>query len=237
MKRYCESPSSLTLYLTCPQRYAFKYRDKLPDPMGAAAQLGTDFHNAAYRTWAARGYKHLPIGTFTPQICAMLDALYQHPEVQKLPTEFAFPPEQKVKYDYGNGTLFGVIDMGLTDGSVNDFKTSSKKWTEEKVRENFQHLSYTWLARMTKLSPATIFRYIVVTTGNNPFVQVITIHVTQEYIDAYIKQAQEITGYIELDLFYPTPSRACNYCPYKNVCPAFTQPSHAATGRIPLEQD
>ncbi len=232
MKRYCESPSSLTLYLTCPQRYAFKYRDKLPDPMGPAAALGTAFHNAAYRTWQRRE----AADETDPQIRAMLQAMYQHPDIQQLPTTFSFPPEQKVKYEYGNGTLFGVIDMGLTDGSVNDFKTSGKKWTEQKVRENFQHLSYTWLARMTKLSPATVFRYIVVTTTPNPFVQVITIHVTQEYIDAYIKQAQEITGYIDLDLFYPTPGRHCNYCPYKNVCPAFTQPTNA-TGRIPLEQD
>lgn len=231
MKRYCESPSSLQLYLTCPQKYAFKYRDKLPDPMGPEAELGTRFHNAAYQTWEKRDTSMI----LDPKIRGMLDAMYSHPEIQALPTSFSFTPEQKVKASYGNQDLFGVIDMGLTDGSVNDFKTSKKKWTEQKVRENSQHLAYTWLARQTKLSPATTFRYIVVTTTGNPFVQVITVKVTDEYIESFLEQCRETTGYIDLDLFYPVPNRFCDWCPYKNICPAFTPPTHV-TGRIQLEQ-
>lgn len=233
MKRKFESPSSLTLYLTCPQKYAFKYRDKLPDPAGAAAILGTDFHNAAYRTWESRDAS----GEEHPQIRKMLEAMYAHHEIEKLPRTFSFEPEQKVSHSYGDQELFGVIDMGLTDDSVNDFKTSSKKWTEQKVRENFQHIAYTWLARMTKLSTAKTFRYIVVTTTPNPFVQVITVNVSDEYIESYLEQARATTGLIDLDMFYPIAGRHCYYCPYKNICPAFNPIPNVPKERILLEQD
>ena len=238
MKRNYESPSSLKVYLDCPQKFAFKYRDKLPDPSGPAAILGTAFHEAAYATWEAGTVDTTDALPFMhdEQIMRMLKALYAHPEIKKLPRTFHCPPETSITYDYGTGKMKGIIDLCLTDGSVNDFKTSSKKWTEQKVRENFQHLCYTWLARAANISPATVFRYIVVTTGANPFVQVITIRVSQEFIDNYIQQVKEITGYIDLDLFYPTPGQHCYYCPYKNVCPAFNQPQHVAR-RIPLEQD
>ena len=221
MRRRAESPSSIAIYCECPRRYAFKYVEKLPDPMGPAAALGQAFHSMAYETW------HLQdIGNCEdPLVCKMLRAMYDHHDVKALPhsqLEEGKTCEYQLKADLGNQTLFGYVDLLLDDVQYAvDFKTSGRPWTKEKVEEQQQHLAYTLGLREIGRSEVKRFLYIVVTTNKNPQCQVITLDVTPEAVQGYHDKFLGAVDMIELDLFPATPCNACRWCPWKNLCPAY----------------
>jgi CRISPR/Cas system-associated exonuclease Cas4 (RecB family) len=219
MRRFSESPSSLSTYTGCPQRYLYKYKEKLPDPAGAAAETGKLFHNAGYASWDSMSAEHPD-----EQISKMLKALYQKPEVQALPHPKLIHGkncEMKITANLGIQNLYGIIDIAIEDIAI-DFKTSGKAWDAAKVEDATQHLAYTYALRQLKLSPVRRFYYIVVTTAKNPQCQVIELDVSQEACERYAETARGAVKRIGLDLFMPTPTpRMCGWCNFKGICPAF----------------
>lgn len=225
MKRYSESVSSITTYFKCPKKYDFKYIQKLPDPSGPAAELGTAFHKAAYMTWDRQAWD---CGKVNGQYVEdMLRAMYMHPEVAALPHPKLVEGENcefKLEADLGGeNRMLGYVDVLLDEVEYAiDFKTSSRPWDEKKILENFQHLSYPLGLRLIGRSKVKKFLYIVVTTKGRPQCQVITLDVSDEVCEAYRRRHFDAVKRISLDLFMPTPTRQeCGWCPYKKLCPAW----------------
>lgn len=225
MRSY-QSASSCNIYDLCPQKYKFKYVDKLPDPSGPAAELGTRIHNAIYATWAERKAEHSDLF-----IKIALTALYTHREVQALPAARIIDgkaSEHKIDVPCGKTQLNGYIDMMLEDGSLVDFKTSKSLFSSEKIQEQRQHLFYVYGAlKMGWLPPNQfpyLFRYVVVTTAKSPTVQVIKFNVSQSALEEFERDFNLRTYKIQLshdlNMFPHNPGSHCYMCPYKNICPA-----------------
>jgi hypothetical protein len=224
--RTAESASSCSIYDLCPQKYKFKYVDKLPDPSGPAAEFGKKFHEAVYASWNDRAAVHSDL-----QIHAMLHALYKYPKVQELPALREITgkaSEHCIDIPCRQGRLYGFIDMILEDNSLNDIKTSKSAFTAAKRDEQRQHLFYVYGAlKMGWLEPNKFpykFRYIVVTTAAAPLVQVLTFNVTekalQEFEEDFGLRLTKIELSFDTGLFPHNPGAHCRFCPFKNVCPA-----------------
>lgn len=238
MRRRSESPSSIKCYMTCPKKYQFKYLHKLPDPAGPEAEFGTRFHEAAYASWFSRDSKHED-----PKISKMLAAMYDHPDVQRLPhcplvqhkslsamdtvTDILKPQnatgicEYNLDVQCGDQRIFGYVDLILPTGIAIDFKTSKKAYDREKIDSLLQHFAYTYGLRRLRVSEVKNFLYIVVTTSGNPRVQVINLTISDAVLQKFEERFNKEVFKISLDLFPTQTGSQCNYCPYRNVCPAF----------------
>lgn len=211
-----ESPSSCYTYDHCPQKYKFRYIDKLPDPSGPAAELGKKFEDIVYPRWnTGRSHIHEE-----PKIEAMLKVLFAG-SIHL--TNYA-STQNKIDVVCGASRLLGYLDILHTDNSITDLKTSKRLWDTKKLGETQQHIAYPYGAMKMGLIPnifPVVFRYLIVTTDAVPKVQIIELNITEEdfksYEDIFIERVRKI----QLDIFPPKKTYECNWCPYKNLCPAW----------------
>lgn len=217
MREY-ESPSSCYTYDHCPQKYKFRYIDKLPDPAGAAAELGKRFEDLVYPRWNFdRQWQHED-----PRMSGMLEALFGDDRVKKLPAHRTI--QQKIDVPCGKIRLLGYMDMLHTDNSITDIKTSKSLWTNQKLSETQQHIAYPYGAMKAGFIPNTfpvLFRYLIVTTGLMAKVQIIEVLITEEDFVRYERGFIERANRISLEVFPPKKTYECNWCPYKRICPAW----------------
>lgn len=222
MRRKYESPSSIQMYRRCPQQYAFRYRDKLPWPPSDAMEFGSAFGKAVYDTW--HECKHDAYKGGNAQIIKMLKVLYSHPDVIKMPRDKMIVGkncELKVTLQGKTHSMFGIMDMLLSDDSINDVKTSGKPWNMDRIKSAVQHLFYTY-ARKKLGHKVKNFRYIVVTTQANPKVQIYNINISDESLKEFERGFVENLKSIDLDIFPPMMGGHCGWCPYRSICPAYS---------------
>lgn len=216
MREY-ESPSSCYTYDHCPKKYKFRYIDRLPDPSGAAAELGKRFEEIVYLRWntgRARGHEDRKMER-------MLQVLFNDPSVKSLPDYASI--QNKIDVVCGDSRLLGYLDILHTDNSITDLKTSKRLWNTKKISETEQHIAYPYGAMKMGLIPEAfpcIFRYLIVTTDENPKVQIIELKITKEDFQQYERRFTERISKIKLDVFPALRTYECNWCPYRGICPA-----------------
>lgn len=218
MREY-ESPSSCYTYDHCPQKYKFRYIDKLPDPSGPAAQLGIAFEDIVYPLWNERAYKEQE----DMKMDGMLRCLFSDIKVQKLANHKS--TQNKIDVPCGDSRLVGYLDMLHEDNSITDLKTSKNPWDTKKLSETQQHIAYPYGAMKMGLIPnvfPVIFRYLIVTTDSAAKIQIIELKITEEDFKEYERSFYERIKKIQLDIFPTKRNYECNWCPYKRLCPAWT---------------
>ncbi len=212
--REFESPSSCYTYDHCPQKYKFRYIDKLPDTVGKAAEFGIMFENIVYERWNnGRSCTHE-----NKKIESMLKVLFTNDIVNYKSTQ------NKIDVECGNSRLVGYLDMLHEDNSISDIKTSKKLWDNKKISETQQHIAYPFGAMKMGLIPnifPVTFRYIIVTTHVKPRLQIIELKITKSDFNKYEKSFYERINKIKLEVFPPLKTNECYWCPYRNICPAW----------------
>lgn len=224
--RYSESPSSCALHDQCAQKYKFKYIEKLPDPVGPAAEFGKKFEDVVYPRWNDQRRESRWSYPQDPKIERMLHALFRHEEVMQMPSARAF--QVKIDVPCGQTRLYGFLDLHLMDDSIVDLKTSGKPWDDAKFNASEQHIAYPFgmvRAGMIPRKFPIIFKYLIVTTTANPQVQIITVKISEDALIKYERKFDERIEKIklesELDMFPTNRGTHCHYCPYRNLCPAW----------------
>lgn len=220
--RYSESPSSCAMHDQCAQKYKYKYIEKLPDPVGPAAEFGKAFEEVVFPRWNDRGDTIHP----DEKISRMLRALFNSQEIAGLSNAKAF--QVKIDVPCGQTRLFGYLDMHLEDDSIIDLKTSGKPWDDAKFNASEQHIAYPFgmirMGMIPKKFPI-IFKYVIVTTTVNPQVQILTAKISEEALVKYERKfndrLEKIKLETELNMFPTNRGSHCHYCPYRNLCPAW----------------
>jgi len=144
------SPSSIVKWRACRRRWSYQYVDKLPDPAGAAAALGTAVH-ALLERWLLRGVPPSEAGTKAGDIATrMLGTLPTHHQTEaiqlRVEEHFAFSMGTPGGKDWA--VYHGFIDASWWEGSmkvVRDHKTSGNlQWakTEDELAEDPQRIIY-----------------------------------------------------------------------------------------------
>jgi hypothetical protein len=106
----------------------------------------------------------------------------------------------------------GIIDVQLSDGTMIDFKVSSRKWSPTDIAENKQSTAYAMLYGYD-----TDFEYHIGLRANkNPAVQVVKLQRTQDDVDQYVQHLQNVVAQMrELEDGRTDPATCTGYCNQK----------------------
>ena len=256
------SPSSASVFTGCPRRWQFKYVDRLPDPSGHAALVGTFAHRVlellcqgtpAERTlgqakdlartaWdefaATEDYVGLALNqdearAFRWQAWLAIAGLW---DIEDPSTVEVVSTEQKVKVELGSVPFKGIIDRVDRIGGnlvVSDYKSGTLP-------------AYRW--RQDKIQQVMLYAAALQAhTGQRPSrarllylgQRVLDVRVTQSRIDNALGMLAEAWAEIDkacaADDFEPHPSVLCGWCPFVTECPEGRAEllSRADEGRLP----
>jgi len=192
------SPSAVSEYENCPQLYKYRKIDKLPEPPSLDAERGTLVHT-------------------------ILQDLFEFPSHERTPDE-ATHREMHLENDFDtNVYLHGYVDRldiaPTGEVRIVDYKTgkSPKPGWEEKAL--FQLRVYALLYwKNTGVLPR-LLQLIYLGDG-----RVVKSSPTQADVEAVEKVlhrvAKDIFISVEKEYWPPKPSRLCDWCYFKSICPA-----------------
>jgi putative RecB family exonuclease len=245
------SPSSLSTFEQCPLKFKYNKIDLIPDKPGKEAMLGNFVHDvleALYKlpsnertvqsarvlageiwasTWAEMVTPLIrssqEIKNFRWQAWFCIENLWLVEDPQ------AISPiglESELNHSLGGVKVKGFIDRytkSLSDGIViSDYKTG-KTPRKEWVSDKFEQLRiYAAIMQETQMFPVTDLELIYLKDGVK-FNEVIT----EDSMSATIQRIQRIKESIDKrcsdGYFEPVKSRLCDWCSYKNICPAWSR--------------
>jgi RecB family exonuclease len=243
-------------YRQCPLRYRYAYQDRLPPEPSPHLSWGASMHAALERWWTSK----LPAA---PGVDVLLQALYdcwddtgfegmereeklawyRHAQevLRRHHARFAtsYVPAVAVEEWFclplgPDLEVVGSIDHVARTASggigIVDWKTNKRAKTREDVRGSLQLAIYALAAvELWGQEPEWVALDFVV-----PGVRVT---VAREDIDtdAALAALYEVAERVRAEAFAPSPSRLCDYCDYRGLCPAFAGEGPDVPGRAVLE--
>ena len=244
------SPSRVNDFSNCPQLYKFRAIDQIPEPISLDAERGTLVHSVLEQLFEApaplrtlvTALEILPT-TWKSQIVKKPELQTQVSDVKEwldrasslLTTYFsleaptAFEPtarELHLEMDLSEEIyLHGYIDRldiaGTGEVRIVDYKTgkSPKPGWEEKALFQLRIYALIYWRNHGVLPRLLQLMYL----GNG---QLLRSTPTQSQLENTEKKlfaiAHEIITAIETEVWLPRPSRLCDWCSFKAICPAFT---------------
>ncbi len=235
------SASAIETYAACPKKFYFRYEWNLPGEPASALLYGSAVHKALAALFAAhRLGKPLPLAALLETFAANFTAtgftdLHHHKllleQGRKRLTEFyarqhaaGFPAvlatEHRFSIEVDGVTLIGSIDR--VDGagaavSVMDYKSGNPK-SEEQAEKSTQLAIYALAAESEwKQQVAAIAFYNLETNEE------VSASVTPAVLAAVHKTIAETAADIRKGDFAATPGTCCNWCDYRELCPATVQ--------------
>ena len=256
------SPSSAAAFVNCPRRWRFKYVDRLPDPSGHAALVGTFAHRVlellcmgepgsrtveaakglAREAWeefaSTEDFQKLSLDAeearaFRWQAWLAIAGLW---DIEDPATVEVVSTERKIEVELGSVPFVGIIDRIDQVGQdlvVSDYKSGMLP-------------GYRW--RQDKIQQVMLYAAALQSdTGKRPSrarllylgQRILDIRVTQSRVDDALAMLTE--AWIEIDQacgrdeFEPRPSVLCGWCPFVEQCPEGRADlaARAEAGRLP----
>lgn len=245
------SPSRVSDFSNCPQLYKFRAIDQLPEPISLDAERGTLVHSVLEKLFDSPALTRtletaleiLP-GSWQEQVeakPALLENITDRKEwldratalittYFSLESPAAFEPTSRefhVEMDLSEEIyLHGYIDRldiaSTGEVRIVDYKTGKapKPGWEEKAL--FQLRIYALIYWRNYGVLPRLLQLIYLGDG-----QLLRSTPTPTQLENAEKKlfaiADEILKAIELQIWQPKPSRLCDWCSFKNICPAFTR--------------
>jgi CRISPR/Cas system-associated exonuclease Cas4 (RecB family) len=219
------SMSRLNEYERCPQRFYFKYVEKLPEIQENAGFLGAMIHQAIAKALRGEEWEstlmELKFDDIEEAKIKVLEAL----KISKglgaivgVETKFALTEDGVItKFDGNDAWFRGIIDL-LTmnehgDYEVWDWKTGHSKPTA------FQVFTYAWAVEKALHKKVSKVGYVLLTSG-----EVLEFEVTDEKIRWAEQKIKSLIQRLENDdKFTPKVGSHCAYCSYISMCPLAQQ--------------
>jgi len=227
------SYSSVTSYLQCGKKWKYRYVEKLQEESGDALQFGSAWHkmlSAHLKTrtplnewWQENGIEQVDIASFdlgtkmltSTDIVTTIQGLQVDRESLDMKSELTVSGVPV--------PIIGYIDAIGIDGVPIDFKTASKKWTQDQADTSLQPTFY--LASLEQMGLITLpakFRYIIFTKTKYPAVQILETTRTHQDVFNLHGLIGEVWQSIAKETFLPTdPSNwwcGAKYCGFWEVC-------------------
>ncbi len=242
------SPSRISDYENCPQLYKYRVIDRLPQPPSLDAERGTLVHSVLHELFESPRNERTPVKTAEILPSAWKSQLENKPELQEMitsekewldraqslldtyfnienPTEFeATHREIHLENDFAQDVyLHGYVDRldiaPTGEVRIIDYKTgkSPKPGWEEKAF--FQLRVYAFLYFRSSGVLPKLLRLIYLGDGRKVERPVnssdlISVEKTLNRV------AADINNSISQENWPAKPSRLCDWCYFKNICPA-----------------
>ena len=244
------SPSRAGDFKTCPQLFKFRAIDRLDEPPSAAMARGTTAHLALeglfdlppvertpealvrlFRTaWnelrAEPGYSTLfPTREAEREWgLASLDLVRRYFDIEDPSRVEPLQREWPLELALDGVPLYGILDRidEQADGSlvITDYKTGSAPPERYALGAFFGMKIYAVLVRRLTGKMPTELRLLYL---SGPTLYTLDVHAQQ--LDAMERQVSAlwsaIQRAIDRDLYPPCVSRLCDYCSFREICPAF----------------
>ena len=245
------SPSSLATFEQCPLKFRYNKIDLIPDAPGKEAMLGNFVHDvleALYKlpnadrtvpsarilaaqvwqsTWEEPVSKVIrsaaEIKKFRWQAWFCIENLWL---VEDPTTVNPIGLESELNHAVGGVVLKGFIDRytkSLSDGlTISDYKTGKTpraNWLSDK----FEQLRiYAVIMQDTQMFPVTDLELIYLKDGVK-FKEALTEEATTSTVERIRRIKSSIDERCETGVFEPVKSKLCDWCSYKNICPAWSR--------------
>jgi putative RecB family exonuclease len=242
------SPSRVSEYENCPQLYKYRVIDQLPQPPSLDAERGTLVHTILHDLFENPAKERTPQNALDllpsrwraqveakPELAAIIssekewldraNSLLQTYFTLEDPTAFdATHRELHLENDFTSDIyLHGYVDRldVAPTGEVRivDYKTGKapKPGWEEKAL--FQLRVYALLYFKTNNVIPRLLQLIYL--GDGKLVKSVPTLADLESTEKTLKRvAKDIFASVEKDYWPPKPSRLCDWCYFKNICPA-----------------
>ena len=244
------SPSAVSEYLNCPQLYRYRKIDKFPEPPALAAERGTLVHTVLHDLFESVAVDRTPKTAIDLLPSRWSAQLREKPELLKMVTNekewldqaaallttyftlenpAAFEATYRELHLENNFEtdvyLHGYVDRldVATSGEVRivDYKSGKapKPGWEEKAL--FQLRVYALLYWKSNMVLPRLLKLIYLGDGKivNNTPTIAELESTERVLK---KVAEDIFTSIEKDFWPPRPTRLCDWCYFKSICPAHT---------------
>lgn len=233
------SYTSLETYIQCPQKFKFQAVDKIKTPKSKATVFGTIIHSALK-------FLHSPGAVIPPldKVVGHYQSIWNSDVFSDTQEqEIYFEEGQNILKNYYNSndlaslhivdletrfevpfqdyTLTGIIDridkIGEDQYEIIDYKTSKSLPSQEDIDQNLQlslyrlGITHRWpnlKIDQVKLSLYFLKHGVKLSTSR-----------TDDELEATKAKVANVISDIESKRFQPTPSKLCDYCGYKSICP------------------
>lgn len=233
------SYTSLETYIQCPQKFKFQEIDKIKVPKSKQIVFGTIIHSTLkflhnnrtvipsieqvlehYKNiWNKDVFSDPEEGElYFEQGQAILKNYY---EANSAATSHIVDLETRFGVPFENHILTGIIDridkVGENQYEIIDYKTSKSLPSQEDVDKNLQlslyRLGITNRWPNLKLGQVTLSLYFL------KHGMKLSTSRTEDDLEATKAKISNVVSRIEAKQFEPIPSKLCDYCGYRNICP------------------
>jgi putative RecB family exonuclease len=242
------SPSRAGDFKTCPQLFKFRAVDRLPEPPTVYQARGTTAHLALQRLFDRPAAERTPAALYdlfraawqelrTTEYEGLFDSveeerawgveslelLANYFSVEDPSTIEPIDRELDLREELDGMTIRGILDrMEEIDGRliITDYKTGKAPPEQYALPAFFALKIYALLIRHRTGRTPDAVRLVYL---NGPTVY--EIPVSGDQLDAMYRQVRALWTAIEKALeeerFPPRPGRLCDWCSFKDICPAF----------------
>jgi putative RecB family exonuclease len=217
------SPSSVNDYNNCPQLYKYRSIDRLPQPPSLDAERGTLVHTVLHDLFECIASERTPetaIDLLPSRWQAQLEAKPELLDMVSNEKEWLDRASSLLKvYVYLHGYVDRLDIAATGEVRIVDYKTgkSPKPGWEEKAL--FQLRVYALLYWKTTGVLPRLLQLIYLGDGklvkSNPTLE--DLESAEKFLH---RTADDIFISIEKDYWPPKPSRLCDWCFFKTICPA-----------------
>lgn len=258
------SPSRAGDFKSCPQLFRFRAIDHLPEPASPYQARGTTAHLALQRLFDLPAEQRTPDALFNlfrrawEQVRALeypdlftsveeerawgLESLQILANYFSVEDPAGFDPlarEMDLREDLDGITIRGILDRmeRAPDGRlvISDYKTGKAPPERYALPAFFALKTYALLVRRRTGEAPDLLRLIYL---NGPVVYELEVNAAQ--LEAMDRQLRALWAAIErameLDQFPPRPGPLCDWCSFKDICPAWvgasasSEPAGVAAG-------
>lgn len=240
------SYNQIRQYQTCPKKYYFSYIKEIQIPINEKIFLGTVFHSVVEYYLQKQIEGQVPeneevLNTFSERFNAgqkKNDIIWKTPVNKNKERGISFikyflndiapsieplmvEKELEVDVPEIGIKLRGIIDLVEKDFSITDFKTTTSKWSKERINSSFlQMVIYKYLFEQSFGNIGSELKFIIVYSKNSLNIKHQQLSMKSE--DANLNKMFDIIDYVVQNVsngvFYKKENYFCNFCDFKDLC-------------------
>ena len=140
-------------------------------------------------------------------------------EAQEVELFFEIPLLDLQTGSFADNVVQGRIDL-ISDGSIYEIKTSSRRMSQEDADRSLQLTFYAWAYQYLYGKPAGSLRIINLIKTKKPRIQVLETKREMEDFGRLYRLMVGVISAIKKEVFYPNPLYAygCDNCPFRSTC-------------------
>jgi putative RecB family exonuclease len=239
------SHSQIRSYNECPQKYRFAYVENIQPVINEKVFLGEVFHSALEHCFQQRISGSPPADDAVEiffraafeEGAAEREIAWQSPRGETRERGLAFlryflknvaPAMRPLMVEKelcaelpASGVLLkGVIDLVEEDFGITDFKTTTSRWSESRVRNSPQMIIYKYLFdRCFGPVPASLkYEIFYGKKAGNVRHQTLLVVPAADAVDSLLAMIEHVVERIDSGAFQPNVTPFCRYCEFRSLC-------------------